>query len=167
VTQGIAGMMGRVSRGLAALAVLALLMPAVGCAPARTGETYNANQIGRTAVVTRGTIVGMREVQVRGSEGGVGTTAGAVAGGVAGSFIGGDWRSNVLAGLAGAVIGGLVGNQIERGVTGGTATEFTIREEGGDTIQVVQTNEAGLMIGDKVRIARSDRTRLSRDTGDF
>jgi outer membrane lipoprotein SlyB len=152
---------------LGALAVLALLVPAVGCAPKNTAEGYNAAQLGRTAVVTRGTIVGMREVPVQGSQGGVGTTAGAVAGGVAGSFIGGDWRSNVLAGLAGAIIGGVVGNQIERGVTSGTATEFTIREEDGQTIAVVQTNETGLMLGDKVRILRSDRTRLVRDSGDF
>jgi len=153
------------SRTLGAAAVLALLLPA-GCASNRGTEAYNANELGRTAVVTQGTVVGTREVPVQGNgRGGIGTLAGGVAGGVAGSFIGGDWRSNVLAGLAGALIGGAIGSQVERQVTNGTATEFLVREEDGQTISVVQTNEAGLMVGDRVRILRSDRTRLQRDTG--
>jgi len=157
--------MPRFSRLLGAAAILALLGSA-GCASNRSAEAYNANELGRTAVVTQGTVVGAREVPVQGnSRGGVGTLAGGIAGGVAGSFIGGDWRSNVLAGLAGALIGGAVGSQIERQATSGTATEFLVREDDGQTISVVQTNEAGLMVGDRVRILRSDRTRLQRDTG--
>jgi outer membrane lipoprotein SlyB len=149
------------SRALAGLAVLALL---AGCAN-KSGETYSANEVNRTAVVTHGTIVGIREVPVQGTSGGTGTMVGAIGGGVAGSFIGGDWRSNVLAGLAGALIGGVVGNQAERAIGSGTATEFTVREEDGQTIAVVQRNDGGLMVGDKVRILRSDKTRLVRETG--
>ena len=48
------------SRALAGLAVLALL---AGCAN-KSGETYSANEVNRTAVVTHGTIVGIREVPV-------------------------------------------------------------------------------------------------------
>lgn len=146
----------------AVLLAAALLLPVAACAPSRTADTYNANQVGRTAIVTQGTIVGMRDVTVQGGAGGVGTTAGAIAGGIGGSFIGGDWRSNVLAGLAGAIVGGILGSQAERQVTGGTATEFTIQETDGTTIAVVQTNESGLLVGDRVRILRSDRTRLVR-----
>lgn len=149
------------SRALAGLAVLALL---AGCANS-SGETYSTNEVNRTAVVTHGTIVGIREVPVQGTSGGTGTMVGAIGGGVAGSFIGGDWRSNVLAGLAGALIGGVVGNQAERAIGSGTATEFTVREEDGQTIAVVQRNDGGLMVGDKVRILRSDKTRLVRETG--
>lgn len=149
------------SRALAGLAVLGLL---AGCAN-NSGETYSTNEVNRTAVVTHGTIVGIREVPVQGTSGGTGTMVGAIGGGVAGSFIGGDWRSNVLAGLAGALIGGVVGNQAERAIGSGTATEFTVREEDGQTIAVVQRNDGGLMVGDKVRILRSDKTRLVRETG--
>lgn len=149
------------SRALAGLAVLALL---AGCAN-NSGETYSTNEVNRTAVVTHGTIVGIREVPVQGTSGGTGTMVGAIGGGVAGSLIGGDWRSNVLAGLAGALIGGVVGNQAERAIGSGTATEFTVREEDGQTIAVVQRNDGGLMVGDKVRILRSDKTRLVRETG--
>ncbi len=151
-----------VSRLLPAFA-LAAMLPMVACAPSRTGESYNASQLNRTAISTQGTIIGMREVQVQGGQGGVGTAAGAVAGGIGGSFIGGDWRSNLLAGLGGAIIGGIIGNQAERAISSGTATEFVIRETTGNDIVVTQTNEEGLRIGDRVRVNRSDRTRVVRD----
>jgi outer membrane lipoprotein SlyB len=118
--------------------------------------------MGRAASVSYGTIVGSRQVQVQGSQGGIGTLGGAAAGGVAGSFIGGDTRSNILAGLGGALIGGLAGTAAERGLSGGNATEFIVREDGGGDIAVVQTNEAALQVGDRVVIARGDRTRLTR-----
>ncbi len=104
-------------------------------------------------------------MQVRGDAGGLGTTAGAVAGGFGGSFIGGDWRSNVLAGLGGALLGGFAGNAVERGVGSGQAIEFIVREDRGGDIAVVQTNEDDLQVGDRVVVSRGDRTRLSRAAG--
>ncbi|EFH10914.1 glycine zipper 2TM domain-containing protein [Pseudoroseomonas cervicalis] len=157
----------RLSRGLrAGLAVLLVGGTVAACAPQNTGTTYSSYGMGRAASVSYGTIVGMRPVQVQ-NEGsaGVGTAAGAVAGGVAGSFIGGDWRSNALAGLGGAVIGGLAGNAIGRGVGTTNAVEFFIREDHGGDISVVQTNEEGLQVNDRVVISRGDRTRVSRAAG--
>ena len=135
------------------------------CAPQDTGGVYSTAAIGRSAMVSYGTIVGTRPVTVRGNGAGVGTAAGAVAGGVAGSFIGGDRRSNVIAGLGGALIGGLAGNAIGSGVSSGQAIEFTIREDAGGDFQTVQTNEEGLQAGDRVVISRGDRTRISRAAG--
>ena len=135
------------------------------CAPQDTGGVYSAATIGRSAMVSYGTIVGTRPVTVRGSGSGIGTAAGAVAGGVAGSFIGGDPRSNVLGGLGGALIGGLAGNAIGSSASTGQAVEFTIREDTGGDFQVVQTNEEGLQAGDRVVISRGDRTRISRAAG--
>lgn len=156
----------RLSRSLrAGLAVMLIGGTVAACAPQQTGATYSSAAIGRAASVSYGTIVGMRPVQVQGNSSGVGTAAGAVAGGVAGSFIGGDWRSNALAGLGGAVLGGLAGNAIGRGVSDGQAVEFFVREDQGGDISVVQTNEEGLQVNDRVVIARGDRTRLSRAAG--
>lgn len=149
---------------LPALAGLALLALVPACAPQNTGTTFSPNAMGRPAAVNFGTIVGARPVTVQGSSG-VGTVAGAVAGGVAGSFIGGDWRSNALAGIGGAIIGGMAGNAIERGVTQGQATEFFVRMDQGGDMSVVQTNEEGLQVGDRVVVASGDRTRLSRAAG--
>jgi outer membrane lipoprotein SlyB len=143
---------------IAALSLVAV----AACAPQNTGTVVGANAMGQAASVSYGTIVGARPVTVQGSGGNVGTVAGAVAGGVAGSFIGGDWRSNALAGIGGAILGGMAGNAIGNTVSQGQATEFIVREDRGGDIAVVQTNELGLQPGDRVMISRGDRVRLAR-----
>ncbi|HUZ64347.1 MAG TPA: glycine zipper 2TM domain-containing protein [Acetobacteraceae bacterium] len=145
---------------LAALALLGI----AGCAPAYTNSTYSGAAIGRTADVTYGTILSMRNVAVNNGGGGIGTLAGAAAGGVAGSFIGGDPRSNILGALGGALLGGVVGNVVGNQVSTGIATEFIIRQDDGQTISVVQTNENQFVPGDRVAIIRGDRTRIARVT---
>ena len=85
---------------------------------------------------------------------------------MAGSFIGGDWRSNVLGGLGGAVLGGLAGNAIERGTSTGQAIEFIIQHDNGGDIAVVQTNEDNLQVGDRVFITHGpDQVRIGRAIG--
>jgi outer membrane lipoprotein SlyB len=149
---------------VAAMGLLALV-PA--CAPTNANTSVPAYAVGSAASVAFGTIVGARPVQVQGRQSGVGTLAGAAAGGVAGSFIGGDWRSNALAGIGGAIVGGLAGNAIERGVTQGQAVEFFVRLDrgGADPIAIIQTNEEALQVGDRVVITYGDRVRLSRAAG--
>lgn len=153
------------TRLIPAIAALALVAALPGCAPQQTGSTINAGMLGSAAYVSYGTIVGTRPVQVSGGNTGVGAVGGAVAGGIAGSFIGGDVRSNVLAGLGGALLGGLAGSALEGGLSSGTAIEFVVREDRGGDIAVVQTNEEGLQAGDRVVISRGDRVRLSRAAG--
>jgi outer membrane lipoprotein SlyB len=153
------------SRLLPAIAALAALAAVPACAPAYSGSTVSARQLGGAASISYGTVVGTRPVRVAGGPGGIGTVGGAVAGGLAGSFIGGDWRSNALAGLGGALLGGLAGSAIEGGARSGTAIAFIVREDRGGDIEVVQTNEEGLQAGDRVVISRSDRIRLSRAAG--
>lgn len=150
-------------RALACVAVLGFGL--AGCAPTNTGTTYSRAAMGQAGFVSYGTVVGMRPVQISGSQSGVGAVAGAAAGGVAGSFVGGDWRSRALMGVGGAIVGGLAGNAIEGGVTRGSAVEFVVREDRGGDIAVVQTNEDGLTVGDRVVVNRGDRTRLSRAAG--
>ncbi|NKC33371.1 glycine zipper 2TM domain-containing protein [Roseomonas sp. BU-1] len=138
-------------------------MPA--CAPRETGTTVTSRSLGTASSVSYGTIVGSRPVRVAGGGSGIGTVGGAVAGGIAGSFIGGDTRSNLLAGLGGALLGGLAGTAAEGGLTQGSAIEFIVRQDNGGDIAVVQTNEQGLQAGDRVVITRGDRVRLSRAAG--
>lgn len=153
------------SRLIPLLAALGLAAALPACAPAYTGGTLPAYQLGSAAHVSYGTIVGTRPVRVAGGQSGIGTVGGAVAGGIAGSFIGGDWRSNALAGIGGALLGGLAGSAIEGGARSGNAIAFVVREDRGGDIEVVQTNEEGLQAGDRVVISRSDRVRLSRAAG--
>jgi outer membrane lipoprotein SlyB len=156
----------RASRPLLPLmAVLALAATLPACAPQNTGSTVSARSLGGAASVSFGTIVGSRPVQVQGGGTGIGTLGGAALGGVAGSAIGGGWRANTLGAIGGALVGGLAGTAVERGVSSGTAIEFVVREDRGGDIAVVQTNEEGLQVGDRVMISRGDRVRLSRAAG--
>lgn len=152
--------------GRLGMAPLALVLGVAACAPSNTNTTFQGNQIGRASSVSKGVILSMREVQVKGSDGTLGTVIGGGAGAVAGSAIGGGTRANILGGIAGAVLGGLAGSAVDRGVSSGTAVEFIIREENApNPIAVVQTNEEGLKPGEAVLILRSDRIRLARDVG--
>ena len=140
------------------LVSLALAGGLAACAPQNTGATYSSATMGVPAAVTYGVVKGTRPVTVQSGRSGVGTAAGAVAGGVAGSFIGGDWRSNVL--------GGLAGNAIERGTGTGQAIEFIIQQDNGGDIAVVQTNEDNLQVGDRVFITHGpDQVRIGRAIG--
>jgi outer membrane lipoprotein SlyB len=142
---------------------LCLAFGLTACAPQYTNTTYTSADIGRTAEVGYGIIVSMRNVQVQGAPTGVGTFGGAVAGGVAGSYIGhGDPAAGIIGVIGGAILGGLAGTAIENSASTGNAVEFIIREDSGQTISVVQTNEENFRPGERVVITRGARTRLSR-----
>lgn len=150
---------------LATAGVLAFSLSA--CEATNTGKTYSQRQLGNTASVETGTIVSTREVNVEGSNTGVGTVVGAGAGAVAGSALGRNTRTNILGGIGGAVLGGIIGHGVEDIATRGKATEFVVQRADGSTFAVVQTNEDNLQPGERVLIVSGDRTRLARDTGTY
>ena len=150
------------SRPMVAAACLVALLGLSACAgPRNTNTTYSPSDIGRSAQVSYGVIVSMRPVTIQGQSG-VGTLGGAAAGGVAGSFIGGDPRVNTLGAIGGAILGGLAGTAVERSVNTGEAMEFIIREDDGQTVSVVQTNEERFQAGERVVLTRGARTRIGR-----
>ncbi len=152
-------------RHLAPLCVVVALSAGLGaCAPA-TNTTVDRYALGTSGYVSFGTIVGMRPVAVSGTRTGIGAGAGAVGGGLIGSTIGGDWRARTVGGVIGALAGGLAGAAIEEGATRGDAMEFIIRDDDGATRSVIQTNELGLGVGERVAITQGDRVRLSRAAG--
>ena len=135
------------------------------CAPRNTNTTYSAADVGRSAQVSYGVIVSMRPVTLQGGRSGVGTLGGAAAGATAGSFIGGDPRMHILGAIGGAIIGGLAGTAAEGAATTGQAMEFIIREDSGQTISVVQSNEEGFQPNERVVLTRGARTRIGRVAG--
>ena len=150
-------------RAAVAGCVLAALFGVAACAPQNTNTTYSGQDIGRAASVSFGTIVSMRPVAVQGEGTGLGAIGGAAAGGVAGSFIGNnDVRGNILGAIGGAIVGGVVGSAVEGGLSQGQAVEFILRDDSGQTISVVQTNEENFQVGERVVITRGARTRLAR-----
>ena len=153
------------SLALAAFGVMALSLSA--CEATNTGKTYSQKQLGNTSSVENGTIVSSREVNVAGSNTGVGTVVGAGAGAVAGSALGQKTRTNILGAIGGAVLGGVIGHGVEDIATRGKATEFVVQRADGSTFAVVQTNEDNLQPGERVLIVSGDKTRLARDTGNY
>lgn len=147
-----------------ALAVVILAAPILaGCAQDRSNTTYSRSQLGQAAVVTKGQIVSMRSVRIAGSQSGVGLAGGAVAGGIAGSYLGGGHRANALGVLGGALVGGAAGAVTESALTEGNAVEFTVREDNGQVVAVVQTNEEQLRPGERVLLIGSrDKIRIAR-----
>lgn len=150
---------------LATGGVLALSLSA--CEATNTGKTYSQKQLGATSSVETGTVVSTREVNVAGSNTGVGTVVGAGAGAVAGSALGHKTRTNILGAIGGAVLGGVIGHGVEDIATRGKATEFVVQRADGSTFAVVQTNEDNLQPGERVLIVSGDKTRLTRDTGNY
>ncbi|MBX9698678.1 MAG: hypothetical protein K2X74_04535 [Acetobacteraceae bacterium] len=119
--------------------------------------------MGVAAQVRYGTVVGMQPVAIQGGQTGAGATIGGLAGGIAGSAIGGDWRARTIAGVGGALIGAGAGALAERGLTQGSAVQFTIRPDGGGPdYTIVQTNELGFQVGERVAVSFGDRARLMR-----
>lgn len=157
--------MKTVFRPLLPAAAFAALLGVSACAPTNTNSTYSSTAIGRPAAIGHGTIISMRPVVVKNPNTGLGATTGAVAGGAIGSTIGGDWRANVLGAVGGALIGGVVGNAVENQVGTGQAVEFIIREDNGQTISVVQTNEDNFQPGERVTLIFGERTRIARSSG--
>ena len=150
---------------LGPVALLGAVLALGACAPRNTNTTYTGADIGRSAEVSYGVIVSMRPVTIQGGQSGVGTFGGAAAGATAGSFIGGDPRMRILGAIGGAIVGGLAGSAAEGALSTGQAVEFIIREDTGQTVSVVQTNEENFRPNERIVLTRGARTRIARAAG--
>ena len=133
-----------------------------GCS-LHSGSTYEQSEMGAPAYFKKGVILSVRDIKIKGKESGVGTIAGAATGGLAGSTLGDNTATRALGALVGAVIGGLVGNTAENLITSGNASEFIIKPDKGEPYSLVQVNDEGLKVGDRVLIMESEKLRIVRD----
>ena len=158
--------------------ISALLMAFLtACGIGNTNTTYTRGQIGRQGSTSIGRIVAMTQIDIAGTDSGVGTAVGAVAGGVAGGALAspshGWYRHSrgrravgTLGALGGAVVGGIAGNLAEKALTKDTAFEFLVEKPNGSVVSIVQTNELGLREGDKVILIDIDgTTRIRQKVG--
>ncbi|MGI9275997.1 MAG: glycine zipper 2TM domain-containing protein [Endozoicomonas sp.] len=124
-----------------------------GCTSDLTGTTYSAGEARHMQSVRFGTVAEARLVKLEGSQGEVGTLAGAAVGGIAGSSIGGK-RESAIAAVAGAVAGGVLGSMAEKKITTKQGVEVTVRLEDGSYVSVVQQADpaAPFAPGDRVKI---------------
>lgn len=145
--------------------VMLMALALVGCGIGDTNTTYDRADIGRAGVVSMGQIIAMNQIQTAGTNS-VGTLSGGVAGAAAGSMIGGNTAVNIIGGVGGAVLGGILGAKTEEALTKDTAIEFIVRKENGQIISIVQSNELGLRVGDKVLLSTvSGTTRIRSRAG--
>ena len=133
-----------------------------GCS-LHSGSTYERSEMGSPEYFKKGVILSVREVEIKGTESGVGAAAGATAGGLAGSTLGGNTATRALGALGGAVVGGLEGHATENLITGGTASEFIIQPDKGEPYAIVQVNDQELKAGERVLIMDSGKVRVVRD----
>ncbi|MFK0570685.1 glycine zipper 2TM domain-containing protein [Endozoicomonas sp.] len=135
-----------------------------GCMTDSTGTTYSSRDARRIQQVSFGTITELQNVKLEGTEGAVGTVAGAAIGGIAGSTLGGGKGSDIAA-ILGGVAGGVLGNMAEKELTTQQGVEMTIRLDTGNYISVVQEADprAPLQVGDQVKIlTQGNTTRVVR-----
>ena len=132
------------------------------CASSRSGDVYTREQARQEMIVRTGVIESVREVQMEGTNSGVGTIAGAAIGGVAGSHVGGG-SGQIVGAIFGAVLGGMAGSAIEENTTKKNALEITIKLDGGQLISVVQEVGESFLPGDRVRVlSGGGATRVTR-----
>jgi outer membrane lipoprotein SlyB len=149
--------------GVIRLALALGLAGALSACGPQQSASYSRGELQRPGTVETGQIVGMEDVPVDGTSSGIGRLGGGVAGGVAGSAVG-SGRGSIITAVIGAVGGAFAGDAVERGVTSGTATRFYVRRDDGTVINVVQTNEARLQVGDRVMMLEGGgKLRLSRE----
>lgn len=136
-----------------------VLISLSGCMSDTTGTTYSRSEARQMQVVRFGTVADVRMVKLEGTEGEVGTIAGAAVGGIAASSIGGQ-RESAIAGIAGAVAGGVLGHMAEKKLTTQQGIELTIRLEDGSYVSVVQQADpnAPFSNGDRVKVLSQGAT---------
>ncbi len=142
--------------------LLTLILFQTSCS-LHSGSTYDRTEMGQPQSFSKGVIISVRDVEVKGTESGVGVAAGAAAGGLAGSQIGGDSTTHWIGAIFGAVFGGLIGSQAEEVVMQDNASEFLVQPDVGEPFAFVQVNEEDLKARERVLIINSDKMRIVRD----
>ncbi|WP_205191362.1 glycine zipper domain-containing protein [Burkholderia sp. LMG 13014] len=137
------------------IATSILLTGCAGLVP--TNNQYTAQQANSIVHVSYGTIIGIREVQLKEKTSGVGTAAGAIAGGALGSQIGGG-KGSWLGAAAGLLGGGIIGQAIERNLSNNKATEFVLKmEDTGATISITEKTDEKFQVGQRVQLIGTDK----------
>lgn len=122
-----------------------------GSGPVNSGGAYSGYGVVQAIELLQQTTTA--NSGIGGSGIGIGAIAGAVVGGVLGHQVGGG-TGQTVATVAGAAGGAYVGNEIEnrQGQKTADAYKVTVRMDSGSYQTVTQANNAGLRVGDRVRI---------------
>ncbi len=121
-------------------------------APARRTRYYGPT----TTVAPRVQYGVVENIDIFRSDGSGPVGVGALLGGIAGGVIGhqfGSGSGNTAATIAGAVGGAVVGNEVEKqNRVEGSRYRITVRTDSGSLMQLDNSNDLNLRVGDRVRI---------------
>lgn len=135
--------------------LLPLVIVSAGCVSGLGSGDYERGEARRVYEVKMGVVESVRNVQIEGTESGVGAVAGGAVGGIAGSSVGGG-KGQAIGAVLGAVAGGVAGAAAEEALTRKPGLEITVRLDSGRTIAVVQEDTGErFTVGDRVRILES------------
>jgi outer membrane lipoprotein SlyB len=123
------------------------------CASSRSAQVYSRDQARQEMRVNYGTVREVRDVQIEGTQSGVGAIAGGVTGGVLGSMVGGG-RGRVVGAVIGALGGAAGGHLAEEAITRKNGLEITVELDTGEMVTVVQEADMQFYSGERVRLLR-------------
>ena len=125
----------------------------VGCASRTSSNVYSREQAQLVHHVEEGEITGVRPVEIEGSVSGLGTIAGAIMGYAIGGTIG-EGSGRGVAEVMGTIGGALLGSAVEEGASHQRGLEITVQLDHGDVIAIVQADDEGFQVGDRVSVLR-------------
>lgn len=133
--------------------LLALLL--AGCAQGLGSGDYQRSDVRKVYEVSMGVVEQVRQVQISGTDSGVGMVAGGALGGIAGSTVG-QGKGAAVGAVVGAVAGGIAGAAAEEGITRKPGLEITVRLDSGRVIAVTQEDTGeSFVVGARVRLLQS------------
>ncbi|MGH7082207.1 MAG: hypothetical protein ACREFV_07035 [Acetobacteraceae bacterium] len=148
------------------LLTAALFAPAVlglaACSGNYSPNDYAAAAAQQANPVTRGVIIGVRQVTIT-PNGTVGAAAGGAAGGVAGSQAPGGIIGSAFGAITGTLIGGLGGSAASRAIDATKAWEYIVRQADGKLVSVTQTDKQPFALGTHVLVIAGKQARVIRD----
>lgn len=146
-----------------AAVIAALCLGIAACTPNIEPDSYAVGSVGQVNRAVKGTVVSARQVNIEGTQSGVGAGSGALAGGLGGSYIGGSSvRGSAIGAVGGAVAGGIAGALIEESATKQQGVEYIIEAENGAILTLVQGTDDPIAKGEKVLVLYGQRSRVVR-----
>lgn len=132
-------------------AVLGIVITSGGCASSGSGRSYGRDQTLQAQDVRLGYVESIRQVEIEGTQSGVGAMSGSVLGSLAGSGIG-KGSGEIAGAIGGAILGGLAGAVIEENATHQPGQEITVELDGGRMMAVTQAADQPFYPGDRVKV---------------
>ena len=140
-----------------------LIIMMTGCATQRTqqysGQFYKGSEVQQMQQVTTAKVLNIREITIQTDPGPIGTTVGSALGalgllGFAGT--GGNVYGMAAGVIAAAVLGGVTSDYVAKKLNESQAYEFTVALNNGRAMVITQSNVDNILVGDKVRITKSN-----------